>query len=121
MDHWSVFTENLRYTAPETPAPGFDIQGQGCLDFSPEIVNHTDHARDVSMAPLDFRYMPTSDYMDRYDGITSKLNVNMEYDDAVDVTTTYLGQESTKITDIFKPEQTLPIYSNCHTWGQFVG
>ena len=36
MDHWSVFTENLRYTVPETPAPGFDIQGQGCLDFSPE-------------------------------------------------------------------------------------
>ena len=28
--------ENLRYTIPETPAPGFDIQGQGCLDFSPE-------------------------------------------------------------------------------------
>ena len=36
MDHWSDFTENLRYTVPETPAPGFDIQGQGCLDFSPE-------------------------------------------------------------------------------------
>ena len=36
MDQWSVFTENLRYTIPETPAPGLDIQGQGCLDFSPE-------------------------------------------------------------------------------------
>ena len=36
MDQWSVFTENLRYTILETPAPGFDIQGQGCLDFSPE-------------------------------------------------------------------------------------
>ena len=36
MDQWSVFTENLRYTIPETPAPGFDIQGQGCLDFSLE-------------------------------------------------------------------------------------
>ena len=36
MDQWSVFMENLRYTVPETPAPGFDIQGQGCLDFSPE-------------------------------------------------------------------------------------
>ena len=36
VDQWSVFTENLRYTIPETPAPGFDIQGQGCLDFSPE-------------------------------------------------------------------------------------
>ena len=36
MDHWSVFMEVLRYTVPETPAPGFDIQGQGCLDFSPE-------------------------------------------------------------------------------------
>ena len=32
MDQWSVFMENLRYT----PAPGFNIQGQGCLDFSPE-------------------------------------------------------------------------------------
>ena len=36
MDQWSVFTENLSYTIPKTPAPGFDIQGQGCLDFSPE-------------------------------------------------------------------------------------
>ena len=36
MDQWSVFTEDLRYMIPETPAPGFDIQGQGCLDFSPE-------------------------------------------------------------------------------------
>ena len=35
MDQWSVFTENLRYTIPKTPAPGFNIQGQGCLDFSP--------------------------------------------------------------------------------------
>ena len=25
MDQWSVFMENLRYTVPETPAPGFDI------------------------------------------------------------------------------------------------
>ena len=44
MDQWSVFTENLRYTIPETPAPGFDIQGQGCLDFSPEQVNRMDQA-----------------------------------------------------------------------------
>ena len=36
MDQWSVFMENLRYTIPETPVPGFDIEGQGCLDFSPE-------------------------------------------------------------------------------------
>ena len=36
MDQWSVFTENLRYTVNDTPVPGFDIQGQGCLDFSPE-------------------------------------------------------------------------------------
>ena len=105
MDHWSVFTENLRYTVPETPAPGFNIQGQGCLDFSPEQVNCTDHARDVSMAPLEFPHMPASEYLDRYDDITSELNVNMECDDAVDVTTAYLGHESTKITDTFRPEQ----------------
>ena len=39
--------------------------------------------------------MPASEFMDRYLGITSELNVNMEYDDAVDVTTTYFGKEST--------------------------
>ena len=121
IDYWSVFMEILRYTVPETPAPGFDIQGQGCLDFSSERVNHTDHARDVSMAPLEFQHMPASEYLDRYDGITTELNVNMEYDDMVDVTTTYLGHESIKITDTFRPEQAFPIYSNCHTWGQFVG
>ena len=80
-----------------------------------------DQARDVSMAPLEFYHMPASEYLDRYDGITPELNVNMEYDDAVDVTTTYLGYESIRITDTFRPEQAFPIYSNCHTWGQFVG
>ena len=73
------------------------------------------------MAPLEFQHMPISEYLDRYDGITSGLNVNMEYDDAVDVTTTYLCHESIKITDTFRPEQAFPIYSDCHTWGQFVG
>ena len=36
MDQWSVFTEHLRYTVNDTPAPRFDIQEQGCLDFSPK-------------------------------------------------------------------------------------
>ena len=121
MDHWSVFTEQLRYTIPEIISPGFDIQGQGCLDFSPERLNRSDQAKKVSMAPLEFHYMPASEYLDRYNGITSELNVNMEYDDAIDVTTTYLGHESIKITDTFHPEQAFPIYSNCHTHGQFVG
>ena len=53
------------------------------------------------MAPLEFHHMPASEYLDRYDGITPELNVNMEYDDAVDVTTTYLGNKSIRITDIF--------------------
>ena len=101
MDQWSVFTENLRYTIPKIPDPGFNIQGQGCLDFSPEQVNCIDQARDVSMAPLGFHHMPTSEYLDKYDGITPELNVNMEYDDAVDVTTTYLGHESIRITNTF--------------------
>ena len=73
------------------------------------------------MAPLDFKYMQASEYMDRYNGVTIELNVNMDYDDAVDVTTTYLGQESVGITDTFQPEQTFPIHSNYHTWGQFAG
>ena len=59
--------------------------------------------------------------MDRYNDITIELNVNMDYDDAVDVTTTYLGQEAVNITDIFQPEQDFPIYSNCHARGQFTG
>ena len=91
MDNWSVFTDRLRYTTPATPAPGFDIQGQGCLDFSAERVNCLDQAKDVSIAPLDFKCMQASEYMDRYDGIAIELNVNMDYNDAVDVTTTYLG------------------------------
>ena len=73
------------------------------------------------MASLDFQYMPVSEFLDRYQGITSKLNFNMEYDDAVDVTTMYLGKESIHITDVFKPKQAFSIYSNCHTWGQSVG
>ena len=67
------------------------------------------------MASLEFQHKPASEYLDGYDGIASELNVNMEYDDAVDVTKTYLGLESIKITDTFRPEQAFPIYSNCHT------
>ena len=37
--------------------------------------------------------------------------------DAVDVTTTYLGHESIKIIDTFRPEQAFPINSKCHMWG----
>ena len=37
MDQWwSVLNENLRYTVNDATVPGFDIQEQGCLDFSPE-------------------------------------------------------------------------------------
>ena len=121
MDQWSIFTDKLRYTAPGKAAPGYDIQGQGCMDFSPDRLNRVSQAKEVSMAPLDFQHLPASEYMDRYEGITSELNVNMEYDDAVDVTTTYLGQESIKITDTFNPEQAFPIHPNCHTEGLFVG
>ena len=121
MDSWSAFTDRLRYTAPATPAPGYDIQGQGCLDFSAERVNRLDQARDAGMVPLDFKRLQASEYMDRYDGIAIELNVNMDYDDAVDVTTTYLGREAVNITDTFQPEQDFPIYSNCHTRGQFAG
>ena len=46
-----------------------------------------DQAQDISMAPLEFHHMPASEYLDRYDVITLELNVNMEYDDAVDVQT----------------------------------
>ena len=73
------------------------------------------------MAPLEFQHVPTIEYLDKYDGITSELNVNMEHEDAVDVTTTYFGHKSKKITDTFRPEQAFPINSNCHMWGQFVG
>ena len=121
IDRWSIFTEKLRYTVPRKSTPVYDIQGQGCMDFSPERVNRADQAKEVSMAPLDFHYMPASEYMDRYHGVTSELHVNMEYDDAVDVTTTYLGQESLNLTDTFYPEQAFSIHPNCHTEGQFVG
>ena len=73
MDRWSIFTEKLRYTVPRKSTPAYDIQGQGCMDFSPERVNRVDQAKEVGMAPLDFRHMSASEYMDRYHGITSEL------------------------------------------------
>ena len=91
------------------------------MDFSPDRVSRIDNARDVSMAPLDFNYMPASENMDECEGITLELNVNMEYDDAEDVSITYIGQEFIRLNDVFKPEQEFPIYSNCHAKGQFVG
>ena len=85
------FTENLGYTAPSKPTPGYDIQAQGWMDFSPDRVSRIDNARDVSMAPLDLNYMPASENMDECEGITLELNVNMEYVDVEDVSITYIG------------------------------
>ena len=45
------------------------------MDFSPDRVSRIDNARDVSMALLDFNYMPASESMDDCEGITSELNV----------------------------------------------
>ena len=92
MDHWLVFTENLRYTAPSKPTPGYDIKLRDVWIFPQTRVSRIDNARDVSMAPLDFNYMPASENMDECEGITSELNVNMEYDDAEDVSITHIGQ-----------------------------
>ena len=52
MDQWSVFTGNLRYMVNGTPAPGFDMQGQGCLYFSHERTHRLDGAEDVRITPL---------------------------------------------------------------------
>ena len=57
------------------------------------------------MVPLDFWHMPANEYLDRYNGITQELNINMEYDDAVDVTTTYLGHESIKLLTLSDPNK----------------
>ena len=45
------------------------------MDFSPDRVSRIDNARDVSMAPLDFNYMPARENMDECEGITLELNV----------------------------------------------
>ena len=70
---------------------------------------------------MEFQHILASEYMDRYEGITSELNVNMEYDDAVDVTTTYLGQESIRITDTFYQSRLFQYTPIAHTEGRFVG
>ena len=66
MDQWSIFTDKLRYTAPGKASPGYDIQGQGCMDFSPDRLNRVRQVKEISMAPLDFQRLPASEYMNRY-------------------------------------------------------
>ena len=49
------------------------------------------------------------------------LHLSDAFNDARDVSTTYLGTDQVMLKDHFQPECSFPIYSNSHTWGQLMG
>ena len=60
-------------------------------------------------------------FCDQFEEVQNFLHLSDAFNDARDVSTTYLGTDQVMLKDHFQPECSFPIYSNSHTWGQLMG
>ena len=59
--------------------------------------------------PLIFEGIEPLDYLTHQSDTIAELNINMSYDDLLDVSTTYLGTDLVQMTDIFNAQPSFPI------------
>ena len=62
-------------------------------------------------------FEPT-DYLAHQPDTTAELNINRSYGDLLDVSTTYLGTDLIRKTDVFNAQPSFPITLDCHTNGE---
>ena len=60
-------------------------------------------------------------FCDQFEEVQNFLHLSDAFNDARDVSTTYLGTDQVMLKDHFQPECSFPIYSNSHTWEQLMG
>ena len=119
MSEWSVLNTKMHYVQHPRQAENSllyskceDKIEQGILDkvAKPELV-------DMSVGENSVKEV----FCDQFEEVQNFLHLSDAFNDARDVSTTYLGTDQVMLKDHFQPECSFPIYSNSHTWGQLMG
>ena len=119
MSEWSVLNTKMHYVQHPRQAENSLVYSkcedkieQGILDkvAKPELVDMS--VEDNSVKEI---------FCDQFEEVQNLLHLSDAFNDARDVSTTYLGTDQVMLKDHFQPECSFPIYSNSHTWGQLMG
>ena len=119
MSEWSVLNTKMHYVQHPRQAENSLVYSkcedeieQGILDkvAKPELV-------DMSIGDNSVKEV----FCDQFEEVQNFLHLSDAFNDARDVSTTYLGTDQVMLKDHFQPECSFPIYSNSHTWGQLMG
>ena len=119
MSEWSVLNTKMHYVQHPRQAENSLVYSkcedkieQGILDkvAKPELV-------DMSVGDKSVKEV----FCDQFEEVQNFLHLSDAFNDAKDVSTTYLGTDQVMLKDHFQPEYSFPIYSKSHTWGQLMG
>ena len=119
MSEWSVLNTKMHYVQHPRQAENSLVYStcedkieQGILDkvAKPELVDMS--VEDKSVKEV---------FCDQFEEVQNFLHLSGAFNDARDVSTTYLGTDQIMLKDHFQSECSFPIYSNSHTWGQLMG
>ena len=119
MSEWSVLNTKMHYVQHPRQAENSLVYSK-CEDkIEQGILNKVEKPElvDMSVGDSSVREM----FCDQFEGVQNFLRLSDTFNDARDVSTTYLGTDQVMLKDHFMPECSFPIYSNSHTWGQLMG
>ena len=121
MEEWSILSTKMSYPQHKILNTFLHVQD------SPDQLNQW--ALNPNKPTMDNQGYPKTavmqEYMDCYEEVQNYLNLDENFDDNRDVTTTYLGTEHIYKTDQFNAEPSVPIYSNksylgTGSWSKYV-
>ena len=119
MSDWSILSTEMHYPChPKQKSTKLMV-----MDSPPHVLRKNDVQ--VTLASLQDLGLHESEvvenYLDLFEDVSHTLHVNYSIEDNRDITTTYLGIDKMKLTDVFKPELRFPIFPNSHVFGEIVG
>ena len=101
---WSLLSTEISYKLPKK------VGSYSALNESPLYASFND----IEKMPLSH----PDTYLDRFEEVTSLLMTSKQFDDTIDVTTTYLGQfNTTNKSRQFIIENKIPLAGNCTVKG----
>ena len=112
MEQWTILSDNILYVRSE----GNDVMNG--IDI--KLVDYRDHKKmyrkmgkeEGERLHIDFREsheILRDKYMDVYDEIYAEVVMTSNFDENVDLSTTYLGKIGMKREDVMKAEESFPI------------
>ena len=117
---WSVFSSCLKYPVHPTPHKNH-IAGKGCMDFdSTKLKSKTLEFADSDV----FLHMTegfSSEYINSAHEASFELNFLDSYNDSVDISVTYLGEDNVSPKDRFYPMCKVPFTPTGRTVGTILG